>query len=73
MANLRLQKRLASSILKCGKRKVWLDPNEPTEIGNANSRGAVRKLIKNGLVIRKPQVIHSRARTRARLAAKKKR
>lgn len=40
---LRLQKRLASSVLRCGKKKVWLDPNETNEIANANSR----KLKKN--------------------------
>ncbi|CAD7682228.1 unnamed protein product [Nyctereutes procyonoides] len=31
MSMLRLQKRLASSVLRCGK-KVWLDPNETNEI-----------------------------------------
>jgi len=35
---LRLQKRLAASVLRCGKKKVWLDPNETNEIANANSR-----------------------------------
>lgn len=35
---LRVQKRLAASVLKCGKRKIWLDPNESTEISMANSR-----------------------------------
>ena len=35
---LLLQKRLAASVLKCGKRKVWLDPNEVNEISMANSR-----------------------------------
>ena len=28
MTNLKLQKRLAASVLKSGKRKVWLDPAE---------------------------------------------
>ena len=37
-ANLRLQKRLAAAVLGVGKRKVWLDPNEIAEIGQANSR-----------------------------------
>lgn len=37
-STLRLQKRLASSLLKCGKKKIWLDPNESNEIANANSR-----------------------------------
>ena len=36
-SNLRLQKRLSASVMKCGKRKVWLDPNEVNEIANANS------------------------------------
>jgi len=40
MVSLRLQKRLAASVLSCGKRKVWLDPNETTEISNANSRNS---------------------------------
>ena len=38
MVNLRLQKRLAASVLKCGKKRAWLDPNEPNEISLANSR-----------------------------------
>jgi large subunit ribosomal protein L19e len=37
-STLKLQKRLAASVMKCGKRKVWLDPNEANEIANANSR-----------------------------------
>merc|ERR1712198_277550 len=62
MSNLRLQKRLASSVLSCGKNKVWLDPNEINEIANANSRQNIRKLVKDGLIIRKPVAVHSRAR-----------
>lgn len=133
--SLLLQKRLAASVLKCGKGKIWLDPNEVNEISMANSRapapcglgvkvvravlahrgravgrvappeavtqrsapfrtegrtrarasllcsGAraygsaltppllipgqnIRKLVKDGFVIRKPTKIHSRARTR---------
>ncbi len=37
MTNLRLQKRLAASVLKCGKKRVWLDPNETSELSMANS------------------------------------
>ncbi|XP_071956388.1 large ribosomal subunit protein eL19-like [Antedon mediterranea] len=72
MSNLRLQKRLASSVLNCGKNKIWLDPNEITEIANANSRQNVRKLIKDGLIIRKPVVVHSRARVRKNTEARRK-
>merc|ERR1711898_2222 len=72
MVSLRLQKRLASSVLKCGKGKVWLDPNEVNEISMANSRQNIRKLVKDGFVIRKPCKIHSRARVTRRLEAKRK-
>ena len=40
---------------------MWLDPNEINEIANANSRANVRKLIKDGLVIKKPVAVHSRS------------
>jgi len=66
------QKRLAASIKKCGVNKIWLDPNEGSEIKQANSRLAIKKLLKDGLIIRKPQVIHSRDRVRKNLAAKRK-
>jgi hypothetical protein len=37
MAFLRLQKRLAATVLKCGKKRVWIDPNETNEVALANS------------------------------------
>ena len=61
---LRLQKRLAASVLKVGKRKIWMDPNENQEISNANSRQQVRKLIADGLIIKMPPRVHSRFRAR---------
>merc|ERR1712033_23151 len=72
MSTLRLQKRLASKVLKCGKNKIWLDPNEINEIANANSRQNIRKLIKDGLIIRKPVKVHSRARVRKNAEARRK-
>jgi len=94
MVSLKLQKRLAASVLKCGTRKIWMDPNEVrrasrpgpsvhvtddgffsrrivyifkvlnnlfspsfcqvNEISAANSRENIRKLVKDGFVIRKP-------------------
>merc|ERR1711861_29610 len=60
MVSLKLQKRLAASVLNCGKRKIWLDPNEVNEISMANSRLNIRKLAKDGLVIKKPVKVHSR-------------
>merc|ERR1712007_339577 len=72
MVSLKLQKRLAAAVLKCGKRKIWLDPNEVNEISMANSRLNIRKLAKDGLVIKKPVKVHSRYSVRMKLAAKRK-
>jgi hypothetical protein len=70
--SLKLQKRLASSVLKCGKRKIWLDPNEINEIALANSRRNISRLHRDGLIIKKPAVVHSRARVNLRNEAKRK-
>lgn len=70
MSSLKLQARLAMDILGCGRKRVWLDPNEATEIANATSRKSVRKLIKKGWVMKKPVKVHSRARWRLRQEAK---
>ncbi|KAG4913717.1 hypothetical protein JHK82_054305 [Glycine max] len=97
MVSLKLQKRLAASVLKCGRGKVWLDPNEVNEISMANSRSEpfryfspfvriyananasyftrsqnIRKLVKDGFIIRKPTKIHSRSRARRMKEAKRK-
>ncbi|KAK3407459.1 hypothetical protein EUGRSUZ_K03512 [Eucalyptus grandis] len=72
MVSLKLQKRLAASVLKCGRGKVWLDPNEVNEISMANSRQNIRKLVKDGFIIRKPTKIHSRSRARRMKEAKRK-
>lgn len=70
--SLKLQKRLAASVLKCGKRKIWLDPNEINEISLANSRRNIARLKKDGLILKKATVVHSRNRVRERNEAKAK-
>ena len=70
--SLKLQKRLAADVLGCGQRKIWLDPNEINEISLANSRRNVARLQKDGLIMKKPVVIHSRSRVRTRNEAKRK-
>lgn len=70
-ANLKFQKRIAASVLGVGTRKIWLDPTEISNISAANSRQSVRKLINDGLVIKKPVTGHSRARARAHKEAKR--
>ena len=72
MVSLKLQKRLAASVLKCGQNKIWLDPNEINEISLANSRRNISRLHRDGLIIKKPNVVHSRARVTLRNEAKRK-
>mmetsp|Transcript_11389 Transcript_11389/g.21309 ORF Transcript_11389/g.21309 Transcript_11389/m.21309 type:complete len:184 (-) Transcript_11389:55-606(-) len=72
MVSLKLQKRLAASVLKCGKNKIWLDPNEINEISLANSRRNIARLKRDGLIIKKPATVHSRARVTLRNEAKRK-
>merc|ERR1711897_66646 len=55
-----------------GKGRIWLDPNEVNEISMVNSRFNIRKLIKDGLIIRKAVKMHSRSRVRKNLDAKRK-
>ena len=38
MVSLKLQKRLAASVLRCGKNKVWVDPNEISVVSMASTR-----------------------------------
>ena len=80
MPNLRLQKRLAASVLKCGKKRIWLDPNEASEIALANSRTHsynslgknIRKLFRNGIIIRRHVHLYSRSRVRRMKESKRK-
>lgn len=70
--DLRLQKRLAASIMGCGKYRVWLDPQERNEIGMANSRANIRTLIRDGFIIKKTMAPASHGRQRRRILEKKK-
>ena len=72
MVLLKMQRRLAADILKCGKNRVWLDSKETSEIALATSRGRIKKLIKDGLVLKKNVVVHSRSTARQHLIEKRK-
>ena len=71
MVSLKSQKRLAAEVLKCGLKRVWIDPNEVEQIGQANSRVFIRKLVKDGLIMKRKQKVHSRSRARTHLEAKR--
>ncbi|KAJ7975242.1 Ribosomal protein L19 [Quillaja saponaria] len=70
MVSLKLQRRLAASILKCAKGKVWLDPNEIKEISISNSRMNIRSLVNDGYIIKKSMITRSLWQTRQTLKAK---
>jgi large subunit ribosomal protein L19e len=72
MVSLKLQKRLAASVLKCGKRKVWLDPNEINEIKKCDSRLKVKKLIKGSFILKQKDLMHSKSRHQRFVEAKSK-
>merc|ERR1712021_316146 len=72
MAFLRLQRRLAATVLKCGKNRVWIDPNECSEVALANSRKNIRKLYKDGLIMKRQVQMHSRSRCKRVHEAKRK-
>merc|ERR1711957_621846 len=68
----RLQKRLAATVLKCGKKRVWIDPNETSEVALANSRKNIRKLFNDGLIMKRAVHMHSRSRCKRMHGAKRK-
>ena len=65
-------KRLAADILRCGRNKVWLDPSEGARLKSSSSRMQIRNLIKDGMILKKPNVVHSRWRANKRAEAKRK-
>ena len=71
MSSLKLQKRLAASVLDCGLGRVWMDDSEISTITMANSRQQIRKLISDGIIVRRPVGMHSKARHAKRLVAKR--
>ena len=71
MSSLKLQKRLAASVLGCGLGRVWMDETETSSIAMANSRQQIRKLINDGIIYRRPVGMHSQARHRKRIVAKR--
>jgi large subunit ribosomal protein L19e len=69
---LRLQKRLASEILRVGKDKVYMDPERLDDIKEAITREDVRLLISVGAIKKKMTVGNSRVRARKRQSQKRK-
>lgn len=47
---LKLQRRLAASILKVGENRIWVDPNQVDKVAAAIRRKDVEMLIKDGTI-----------------------
>jgi large subunit ribosomal protein L19e len=50
MTDLRNQRRMAASLLKCGATRVWMDPDRLEEIAKAVTRGDISILINGGAI-----------------------
>ena len=70
--DLRLQRRLAAEILKCGTNRVWFDSSALDEISTAATKEDIRRLIEQGLIKRKPVKGVCRVRIKYRKAQKRK-
>lgn len=62
--NLNTKKKLAAKILRCSKKRVWLDPNRLDEIKEAITRVDLKSLIKDNAIKKKPSNSTSRFRIR---------
>ncbi|EMR74303.1 LSU ribosomal protein L19E [Thermoplasmatales archaeon SCGC AB-539-N05] len=50
MTDLRNQRRMAASLLKCGINRVWIDPDRSEEIAKAVTRGDIGTLIRGDAI-----------------------
>lgn len=70
--NLSNQRTIAAHLIKAGKKRIWLNPERATDIKEAITRDDIRRLIKEGTILIKPEHGISRARARHTLAQKRK-
>ncbi len=52
--NLSIQRRLASKVLKCGKNRIWFNPEMLEDIATASTKEDIRELIEKGAIKKKP-------------------
>ena len=60
------QRRLAAELLKVGKSRVWVDPEDLDRVSSAITREEIRKLIHEGSIRKLPETGISRGRKRLR-------
>lgn len=64
MTDLRNQRRMAASLLKCGENRVWIDPASIEDLADQVTRQDIRRAIATGVIQRKPVKGVSRVRAR---------
>ena len=69
---LKLQRKIAARILKCGEDRVWIDPTKIKEVEQVITASDVKHLIKQGYIKKLPVRGTSRARARKRKLQRKK-
>ncbi len=69
---LKLQRRIAARILKCGEGRVWIDPTKIKDIEQAITASDIKHLIKKGYIKKLPIQGTSRARARKKELQRKK-
>ena len=65
MPDLSNQRRMAASLLKCGVRRVWIDPSMQEDLADAVTRRDIRSAIKARVIRKTPVRGTSRVRARA--------
>ncbi|MEA3559168.1 MAG: 50S ribosomal protein L19e [Candidatus Thermoplasmatota archaeon] len=68
--DLKNQRRMAAELLKCGRNRVYLNPNNIEDIAEAVTRSDINHLIKEGIVTAKQKKGISNGRKKARLIQK---
>lgn len=69
--SLKPQKKMAASILKAGRSRLWINPEEFGRVESAITKEEIRKLIHEGVIVTKREKGVSRGRHRAKTRKKK--
>ncbi len=64
------QRRMAAEVLKCGRNRVYINPNNLDDIAEAVTRGDIRRLVNEGVIRARPKEGASTGRKKARMAQK---
>lgn len=69
---MKMQRRIAAEILKCGENRIWIDPERIEDVKSAITREDIKRLIKEGVIKKKPIKGQSTYRAKIRHEQRKK-